>query len=214
MKILIAARFALLLYLVAPIFTYWQLSAGIQVSSIQFRRLIWILEHPLGWSVGWWLWMIAIFVWMWLLVALLWAYLPTHRIQSMVQSSLLVIAAVLAILGVIGWSQLLPVLAAQKEVSGLLILLDTGVLGIFGAALLMAGAVTAWIGFDLLRQRHFANLWVAFLIATGLLMLPSSFLLPRNQHLLAALACWLVWCGYLATRRHLPNPFIPHRGTS
>lgn len=205
MKVLIVARSAFLLYILAPISTYWQLAPGLHVSGIQFRRLAWIIENPLGWAVGWWLWVFAIFVWMWLLFALMSAYLPAHRQQLMFQAGLLVMAGLLAIIGAVGWWRLLPVLAMQKEVSAPLVLLDAGVLGILGLALLLAGIVTTWIGFDLWRQHHFPVVWVSFLIGAGLLMIPSPLLLPSNQHLLAALGCWLLWCGYFATRRHLPT---------
>ena len=207
MKLLYASRFTLLAFIAASALFLWQSSSGVAVRGVQIRRLGWIIENQTLWSLGWWLWMVTIFAWMWLLVTLAWAYLPAHRVQSMLQSGLMLIAAVLAIAGSLVWWTTLPVIAMQQTGAMQLAVVDSVALGFVGAGLLMAGIVTAWIGYDLWRQNHFPAAWVLLQIAAGVQIGVSPFLFPAYWHLIGALVCWLLWLGYLALRPKMPSAF-------
>lgn len=207
MKVLIATRISLLAFILAATITFWKLAIGLAVTGVQIRRLGWIVENSVTWSLGWWLWMAAIFCWMWLLVSLSWGYLPAHRVQGMLQSGLMIIAATLAILGVIVWSSLLPIIATRSGVADWLDWVDGLALALLGSALFMAGIVTAWIGYDLWRQEYFPSKWCVLHIAAGLLLVPSPFLFPFYWHLAVSLLFWLAWCAYLATRPQMPHAF-------
>jgi hypothetical protein len=167
-----------------------------------------LLKHPLSWQIGGWLWLLAIFAWMVLLVVLSWSYLPAHRVATMLQNGLLISAALLAMAGVVVWMTGLPIALLQPDMANsLATLVDALALGLLGAGLMLGGAVTTWIASDLWRQALLARPWLVLGAAAGLLALPSPLLLPNGTLLLVSLACWLLWCGWLATRPRLPSPF-------
>ncbi|MEZ4866927.1 MAG: hypothetical protein R3C14_36735 [Caldilineaceae bacterium] len=207
MKIPNAARFNMLIILAALPFTLLELRIGIRISGVHFIRQGWILEHPFFWQWGWWLWLAVIFGWMWLLITLMWSYLPAHRVTTMLQSGLMLIAAVLAISGIIVWMAALPQIMTQENAAALIPLVDALALGLIGGGALMGGAVTAWIGLELYQQQVLSRLWVPLLIMSGLAALPSPFLLPNVYGLLLAALCWWLWAIYLAFLPCLPSPF-------
>lgn len=204
-----AARFAATVILLATLYTLLVIRPGIRIIGVLTPRQLWILDHPFQWQLGWWLWLVTIFSWMVLLVVLSWHYLPAHRVAGALQSGVMVIAAVLLIAGVTVWMGLLPVALAQFTEAALLTpLLDALALGLLGAGLMMAGAVTTWLVVDLMRLSVLSRAWLAPLAFAGLCLLPSPFLLPNPYLLLAGALCWLIGCGWLATRPRLPSPFV------
>ncbi|MEZ4677219.1 MAG: hypothetical protein R2932_23675 [Caldilineaceae bacterium] len=206
MNVTTAARLHLILLIVVAIGTYLFLWPGLRIVGVQFPRQSWILTHAMGWRGGWWLWLLAIFGWMYLLATLAWTYLPAHRAAAMVQSGLMIISAVLLIAGVTAWMGVLPVVMAQPDASALLLLVDAFALNFLGAGCLMGGVVTAWIGYDLWRQRVVSRPWTLFCIGAGLAAIPSPFLFPFPFHLLLTALCWWLWAFYLAV---LPRPHSP-----
>lgn len=200
-KVAYAARFASITFLLAALYTGLELRPGLHIVGVLIPRLAWVLNHPATWQVGWWLWLLAIFGWMGLLITLLWAYLPAHRVATMLQAGLIIIAVGLSIAGVLVWMQALPVLFRYKTiVNEMTPVLDALALGLLGAGLLLGGLVTSWIGWDLLRQRVLPRPWIALFLGAGLCALPSPWLLPSVFHLLAALLFWLISTIWLAAR--------------
>lgn len=165
------------------------------------------MENNLLWNAGLWLWLVGMSGWMWVIVSLMWAYLPAHRIASMLQSGLVVIGATLAIAGVVVWMTALPATLRLPSVNELLTLVDGLALGLLSAGALMAGLATGWVAIDLMRFSPLRRIWVAVAALAGALMIPSPFLLPFPWHLLAAAVCWLVWALYLSGLRRLPSAF-------
>lgn len=207
MKVAYAARFTALIFFVTCCITLLYLRPGLRVVGVQFPRQGWLLENPILWQIGGWLWLLTIFGWMWLLSALAWSYLPAHRLAAMLQSGLMLIGATLAIAGVITWMSVLPVAVAQGEASAYISLVDSLALGLLGGGGLMTGIVTLWLGLDLWRQRVLARPWVACCILAGLWTIPSPLLFPLFYHLLPAALFWWLWTLYLAFRPRLPSPF-------
>jgi hypothetical protein len=207
MRIFYAAGFSGVSFLVAALYTAIMIRPALPSTGTPLLRKNWLIEHAGLWELGGWLWLIAIFSWMVLLVALMWSYLPAHRLASMLQSGLLVIAAVLAISGVITWMALLPLLAASEDIDHMVPLVDGLALGLLGAGFFMGGAVTSWIGFDLVKDNHFPLAWLLPPMAAGLIVLPSPFLLPRSGFLLFAALLWIGWCAFMITRRRLPSAY-------
>ncbi len=209
MKIPNAARYNAVIWLFILPLTLLFLLPGLRMMGVQFVRQGWILDHPIGWMVGWWLWLMAIFGWMWLLVTLSWTYLPAHRVASMLQSALLIIGAILLILGVIVWMGVLPAVVGQQDAETFILLVDALALNLLGAGSLMGGIATTWIGLDLYRQRLLARPWPLLCVFAGLSVIPSPFLFPLlfPYHLLLAILCWLCWSIYLALLPQLPAPF-------
>lgn len=209
MKLLFAARFSGLAFLVAGLYTLFVMRPGLRLVNGFDLRQAWVLDRALLWQLGWWLWLVAIFSWMVVLIVLHWSYLPAHRVEGMLQSGLMLIGAVLSIAGILVWMAALPAVFVQSDtVATLTPLVDALALGLLGAGLMMAGLATAWVALDLLRQKVLSRGWLFFLFVAGLCALPSPILLPNPSPLFVALACWIIWCGWLATRSHLPSPFV------
>ncbi len=208
MKIPYSARFASVAFLAAALYTWLQMQPGLSALSNISTRQTWVLNHAVQWGLGWWLWLSAIFSWMVLLVALSWSYLPAHRVAGTLQSGLMLIAAVLAIAGIIVWMDVLPIVLAQAELVNLLTpVIDAVALALLGSGCIMGGATTAWIAFDLLQQHVLSRVWLLLGIISGVCAFLAPFLLFNLYLLLIGLICWLTWCLWLATRRHLPSPF-------
>jgi hypothetical protein len=208
MKLKYAAGGSGVALLTAALYTLLVSNTGLRIVGVAFPRQAWLAAHPLQWQVGWWLWLVAIFGWMLLCVVMSWHYLPAHRVATMVQSGLLILAAGLAISGVIVWMAVLPVAFAQGAAANTLVpLVDALALGLIGAALMMAGSVTAWQALDLYAQKVLPRPWLFLPLLAGLTALPTPLLLPNPLLLYGTLICWLLWCGWLATRRELPSPF-------
>lgn len=207
MKIQAAARFNALMWPGTLGYTVINMLPGLRITGVHFPRQSWLVENTFFWTWGCWMWLAAIFGWMWLLVALAWHYLPAHRLAAMLQSGLIIIAAVLSISGVIVWMAVLPPAMQQTTATTLAPLVDALALGLIGGGAFMGGAVTAWIGVDLYRQRVLAHRWLWLCVLAGLCALPTPFLLPLPYLLLAAALCWWCWSLYLALQPRLPSPF-------
>ncbi len=211
MKLRYAALFGAIASLVALGYTLWITSAGLDVFGDFPARRTWLLEHRQAWDGGLWLWLPAIFGWMLLHVTLIWSYLPAHRIATMLQSGLLILAAGLGIGGVVVWMSVLPAAMTLTNAAELVRLTDMLALGFFGAALLMGGVVTAWQAFDLAKLGFMPIAWVVPLALAGLALVPSPLLLPGGRHIIAATIVWAGWCLFMTTRRALPSAFTEWR---
>jgi hypothetical protein len=208
MKVLYAARFATIAFLLATLYTWFQMQPGLSRASELLTRQVWVVNHPFQWNLGWWLWLLAIFSWMLLLVALLWSFLPAHRLASMLQSGLIIIAAVLTIAGVIVWMAGLPVVFNQPTVAVSLVpVVDALALGLASSGCFMGGAATAWIAWDLIQQKVLSPLWLWLALVAGLVLLPTPFLALHPYILGTSLGFWLAWCFWLSAHRRLPSPF-------
>lgn len=207
MKISYAAAFTTLAFLVATLFSLLVAAPGFRVASQLPLRQQWFAAAAALWAVNGWLWLLAIFSWMVLLVTFMWRYTPAHRVATMLQSGLMLIAAVLAIGGVVVWMAVLPTALAAEDAGSVVPVVDALALALSGSGLFMGGLVTAWIGVDLLRLEKVTWPWVAGAIIAGILAAPSPFLLPNVYHLLAGALVWCVWGLFLATRPEEPSPF-------
>jgi hypothetical protein len=202
-----AARFTTVVFLGAALYTWLQMRPGLAAVGLAAERQAWLALHGPVWTLGWWLWLVAIFSWMWLLVALAWSYLPAHRMAAMLQSGLMIIAAVLAIAGVTVWMALLPSAvqlgdAASGVGETLAPLVEMLAMSLISAGCFMGGLVTSWIAWDLIRQRVLRRFWLWLL-----LLAPAPFTALHSYPLAAALGLWLVGSLWLATRPRLPSPF-------
>ncbi len=206
MKIINAARFAGITYLVTGLVTLLGILPGLDGMGDFTARQAWFAANGGLWTLGGWLWLVAIFAWMALLVSFLWSYSPAHRIATMLQSGLMLISATLAIAGVLVWMNLLP--AAVKSGGDLVAFTDGLAMTLLGAGLFMGGIVTAWIGIDLRLMDKVPNRWVLPGILAGLLLIPTPFFLPRiTLTLWFALAVFVAWCAVLAFQRKQPAAF-------
>jgi hypothetical protein len=208
MKVVRAARFAGGTALVAGLYMVFWMSPGLAQDPAWAERAAWLAANRAVWAVGWWLWMLGIFAWMVLLVAFMYSYTPMHRITTMLQTGLVLIAAVFAIGCVLVWMNLLPE-AGNVELAGMV---DTLALSFLAAGLLMGGGVTAWIGVDLIRLHKLPWSWLAPGVVAGLCAVPSPFLLPWPFLLYAGLVSFLIWCGFLGSRRRFPEAYPEWRG--
>lgn len=203
MKLIRAARFAGIALLIASLYTFFLLRPGLAMGREWPLRQEWLSANGAYWRLGGWLWLLSIFAWMVLLVSLVYTYTPVHRITTMLQNGLLLIAAVLLILGVIVWMSVLPDAANGDWAS----FVDGLALTLLGAGLFMGGAVTAWMAADLATMGEMPWLWASPGIGAGLLALPSPFLLPQPLLLVVGLVSFLGWCLFLGSRRKIPRPF-------
>lgn len=210
MRLAYAAFFSMFTLLIAAIYSGTIISAGMRINSVLLPRKEWILTHSGLWALGWWLWLLVIFGWMLLLVTVMWRYSPAHRVATILQSGLMIISAVLAILGVLTWMNLLPVAMMQPDsqlTPSLVALVDAWATSLVAAGCLMGGGVTAWMGIDLVRLRKLTLPWLAPAIIAGLLLVPAPFYLPNPYPLMVAAAMWIGWCLFLVTRRADPPAF-------
>ena len=200
MKLSYAPLVAGLTHLVASVYAYVVMRPGLMMAEEWSARQIWLSGHAAAWQLGWWLWMLAIFAWMVFLVVVIWAYAPAHRVSTMLQSGLMLIAAILAVIGVLGWMAVLPQAAKQGLDAGVVGLIDAAVLGLLSAALLMGGAMVAWLTLDLWRLGKLPLAWLWPGLAAGLCVIPSPLLLPAGwPHLaIVGFALFIGWCIYLS----------------
>ena len=218
MKLRYAAIFTTIAFTAAAAYTALLLLPALQINRAQpvLLRGEWMAGNQATWTLGGWLWLLAIFSWMVLLVTLIWAYSPAHRVPTMLQSGLIVIGALLSIIGVVSWMGLLPValgdvdaltIDALAQRGDLMRLVDGLALGLLGAGLFMGGAVTAWLCIDLAQLKLLPWHWVLPGAAAGALAVPAPFVLPSPW--LPALACFalLTWSLLLATRSEMPSAF-------
>lgn len=207
MRIIAAARFSFLVFAVAIVVTTVYARVGLRFAGVQLPRQVWLTEETTLWTLNGWLWLLAVFSWMVVLAALMWSYLPGHRLNSMLQSGLMVIAATLLIVGIIVWMNLLPWAATHAAAGEMMDLVDMLALTLFGAGTFMMGAVTAWICVDLMRHDALARGLSLPGLAAGLILVPSPFVLPQPLTVGLGLLFWLIWCLVLGLRRSMPNAF-------
>lgn len=171
-------------------------------------RQAWLLNHTALWNLGGWLWLLALFSWMVLLIVLTWSYLPAHRVARMLQSGLMIIAAVLQIAGVIIWMHVLPALFLQTDLTNsLLVVVDTLALSLLSAGCFMGGATTAWLTVNLFQEKVLPQFWLIFPLLAGLCATVAGLLMFNRYLLGSALLCWLIGGFWLSTRRRLPSLF-------
>lgn len=200
MKITNAARYNAILWPGTLFYTVVNMLPGLRVTGVHFPRQGWIIDNPFFWTWGCGLWLMAILGWLWLLVALVWHYLPTQRMEFILQLGLIIIATGLAISGGIVWLAMLPAAMMQPTATTLVPLVDALALGLIGGGALIGGAVTAWIGVDLYRRKALSRPWLWLCIGAGLCALPTPLLLPFPYWLLLAALAWWGWSIYLALR--------------
>jgi len=207
MKISYAALFSGLAFLAAALFAAFVARSGWRITGVQLPRQAWLLDNSPMWELGLWLWLVAIFSWMLLLITFMWRYTPAHRVSTMLQSGLMLIAATLAIAGIVIWMGALPRVAAHDDIRATMVLVDGLALSLLGAGCFMGGLVTAWIGIDLVALQKLTWSWTLPGVAAGLLAIPAPFVLPTPHLLIASGLSWLLWCIFLSTRRDEPKPF-------
>lgn len=131
-----------------------------------------------------------------------------HRITTMLQSGLLIIAAGLGIAGVVVWMNGLTFAVQQADAELIGALIDSLALGFLGAGCFMAGAVTAWIGIDLARLQMMSWLWLLPFTLAGICLLPAPFLLPAHAWLVVVGAIlWGIGAMHIALRRNIPHAY-------
>ena len=217
MKLILAARFAGITVLAAGLYTilvlkpvYSRLIGGPQ------QQLLFDEALP-QWTLGGWIWLLAVGAWMTLLVTMMYSYSPVHRVSTTMQSGLIVIAAVLLILGVlVGLNRLEMVIFGDgggnlpdARTANLQKFVDQIALALVKAGLLMGGGVTAWVSIDLVLLGKLPLVWMAPGAFAGIVVMPTAFLHPSTAQLLIALAAFCVWCLTLGIRRSLPESY-PH----
>lgn len=207
-----AAYFSGISLLVAASYAVIWLRPGLSIGTEGTLRHVWISSNSGLWSLGWWLWLLTIFAWMMLLVTLMWAYLPAHRVVTMLQSGLMIIAAVFMIGAVLIWMNVFAIAAVQDDTHHIISLVDTFALSFLGAGSFMGGTTTAWIAIDLIRLTEQPKLWVVPGILAGTIMMPAPFLLPDFWLLVPALVFWLLWCVVL-TFHSLPSRYPEYEPT-
>jgi len=207
MKIINAARFSGIVFLIASLYTFFLSRTGFDSTLAVLDRQTWFADSGLLWMGVGWLWLLAIFSWMVLLVAFIWSYLPGHRIPTMLQSGLMVISATLAIASVIVWMNILPFVAGREDAQAYMPLVDRFALTFLGAGLFMGGAVTTWIIYALMHEKFIPRSWAIPGIIAGLCFLPAPILLPRPQLIIYGMIVWMLWCAFLGTRREMPDAF-------
>ncbi len=208
MQVPYAARFATVAFLVAALYTRWQLPPGLYMIDILSARQSWVLNHVGPWNLGGWLWLLALFSWMVLLTALTWSYLPAHRMAGSLQSGLMIIAAVLIIASVGVWMNVLPTALVQTEqVISLTPLINALALSFLGSGCFMGGTTTAWIAWNLMQQQVLPRPWLLLALLSGLCILLAPFFQFNTYLLVTSLLCWLACCLWLSIQRRLPSPF-------
>jgi hypothetical protein len=197
MKLIRSASFAAIVFAMVNLYTLLVLTTPLAIATEWTVRREWFAANPVLWMVGGWLALLAIFAWMVLLMALMYAYIPAHRLSTMLQSGLMLIGAVLLVIGIVIWMNLLP--SARDATQAAFV--DELALSILSAGFFMGGAVTAWIAVDLARLQKIPRLWLLPGLLAGLLALPSPFLLPNPILLLSAMVLFFVWALLLGVRR-------------
>ena len=217
MKLILAARFAGITVLAAGLYTLLVLKP-VSLRLIDGSQERNLLDEALPqWTLGGWIWLLAVGAWMTLLVTMMYSYSPVHRVSTTMQSGLIVISAVLLILGVlVGMNRLEMVIFGDgggnlpdARTANLQKFVDQIALALVKAGLLMGGGVTAWVSIDLVLLGKLPLLWMAPGIVGGVVVMPTPFLHPSTAQLLIALAAFCIWCLTLGVRRSLPESF-PH----
>ena len=216
MKLIYAARFAGVTFLVAGIYSIVVLLPGYRLLAAGQQQQGWLAAVMPQLTLGGWIWLLAVLAWMTLLVTLMHSYSPAYRISTIMQSGLIIIAAVFFMLGVVVEMNTLQIAAtvdgsrfpdAQIRYGNSSAAINA--LAVLRAGLLMGGGVSAWIGIDLAMLRKLPTLWLAPEILAGVVLATAPFLGLSVWQLLAALAGFVVFCLVLAARRTLPESFPP-----
>lgn len=207
MKLSYSATFSGVVLLIASAFTLLMTRPGLRIAGVQLPRFAWLSEQAPIWQLSWWLWLLFVFSWMVLLATFMWRYTPVHRVPTMLQNGLMGIAAILTIIGILVWMNLLPLSVEAPEPTDMVQWVDALALSFIGAGCFMAGIVTAWICVDLVWLEKLTWSWVLPGLIAGIALIPSPFLLPSAVHLMAAGLLWIIWCIALMVRGPEPKPF-------
>jgi hypothetical protein len=203
MKLIRAASFAAVVFAIANLYSLFLLSTPLTVTREWQLRSDWFAAYASLWMVGGWLALLSVFAWMLLLMTLMYAYIPAHRLSTMLQSGLMMIGAVLLVIGIVIWMNLLP----EARDAGEAALIDRLALSLLGAGFFMGGGVTAWIAVDLALLRKLPRLWLLPGLLAGLLAVPSPFLLPNPILLTPAMFLFFVWTVLFAVQRRMPAAY-------
>lgn len=203
MKLIRAARFTAIVFLLVGIYTFAVLSPGLSIANDWSIRQAWLAQNKTLWMLGGWLWMLAIFAWMVLIITTMYTYTPMHRVTTSLQSGLMHIGGVLLVGGVVIWMAVLPGITTA-ELAGFT---DEISLSLLGAGLFLAALVTGWVAIDLIQLRKLPWPFLAPGILVGVFVLPTPLLLPHTTLLLAGLICLIAWSAFLGTRRDLPSAY-------
>lgn len=207
MKLSYSASFSGIALLLASAFSFLVARQGLRIVGVQLPRYSWLSEQSEFWQLNWWLWLLFVFSWMVLLATFVWRYTPVHRVPTMLQTGLMSIAAVLTIIGMLVWMNLLPLSVEHHEPMYMAQLVDALALSLLGAGCFMGGIVTTWICIDLVWLEKLTWSWVLPGLISGIALIPSPFLLPTSIHLMVAGLFWLIWCITLIARGPEPKPF-------
>jgi hypothetical protein len=203
MKVIRAAMFAAVVFGITNLYTLFVLPTPLGVTVDWTLRHDWLVANPLLWAVGGWLGLLAVFAWMLVLIALMYAYIPAHRLSTMLQSGLMLIGAVLLIIGLVIWMNLLPTARDGDQAT----FVDGLALSILGAGFFMGGAVTAWIVLDLALMEKLPRLWLLPGFLAGVLAVPSPFVLPNPLLLTVSALLFLIWALIFAVQRLIPAAY-------
>jgi hypothetical protein len=203
MKLIRAASFAAVVFAITNLYSLFLLSTPLTITREWMLRSEWFAAYVSLWMVGGWLALLAVFAWMLLLMALMYVYIPVHRLSTMLQSGLMMIGAVLLVIGIVIWMNLLPSARDAEQAT----LVDRLALSILGAGFFMGGAVTAWIALDLALLRKLPRAWLLPGFLAGLLAVPSPFLLPNPTLLMPAMFLFFAWTVLFAVQRKMPAAY-------
>jgi hypothetical protein len=203
MKLIRAARFTALAFLVVGVYTFAFLSPGLSIAREWSVRQAWLAHNQAIWTLGGWLWMLAIFAWMVLIITTMYTYTPAHRVTTSLQSGLMHIGGALLVGGVVIWMAVLPRVATAEMAA----LTDGISLSLLGGGLFLGALVTGWVAIDLIQLGKLPWVYLAPGILVGVFVLPTPLLLPHTTLLLAGLVCLIAWSAFLGTRRKLPSAY-------
>lgn len=207
MRLSYSALFSGICLLAATTYSFTVARQGLRIIAVQLPRYDWVSSQTNLWQLNWWLWLLFVFSWMVLLATFIWRYTPVHRVATMLQTGLMSISAVLTIIAMLVWMNLLPISLDHHEPMYMVQLVDALALSLLGAGCFMAGIVTTWICIDLIWLKKLTLSWVFPGILAGCALIPSPFLLPSSLHLMVAGAFWLIWAILLIARGPEPKPF-------
>lgn len=206
MSVANAARLSGMTLLVAALYSAWYLLPGLFFETRLRVQAAWLSEQSWHVGVASWLWLLAILCWMVLLVSLAWHLLPAHRMSGALQSGIMVIAGVLKITGIAIAMHVLPV--AVDSGAAVVVVVAFGV-GLLQSGLFMGAAVSAWLVYDLARNKVMARASLALPMLGSLAVIAAALFLDFQLYLLGVgTLLWLVWCGWLAFEPRMAQRYV------
>lgn len=207
MRLSYSALFSGLCLVMAAAYSLTVARQGLRLVAVQLPRYDWVSANPNLWQLNWWLWLLFVFSWMVLLATFIWRYTPVHRVATMLQSGLITISAILTIIALLVWMNLLPLALTHPEPADMAQFVDTLALTLLGAGCFMGGIVTTWICLDLIWLKKLTISWLLPGILAGCTLIPSPFLFPSANHILLGGVLWIIWSILLIVRGPEPRPF-------